>query len=251
MTDETEASEPYPEQLRRWAQALVAGRADDLGAALAEGSSPAHVTLFTESNRTKRDEKLRMQLDFVAGAFADFGNLLAAYLGEEPPAAGDPTADAARFLGWVERTCDPTPEQRDHVACQRARHAVEAEARRDRIGHLRFQELWSGTAGRADEIDRVPGLRVLLNPIRVWSRFTTPALVDDDVALPADVLFFAAGDAIRTAALEPHGRALVEELASCGPCTLDEWAGLSRHADREGLVDLCRDLAEMGLVAFD
>ncbi len=250
MTDRTETSEPYPEQLRRWARALAAGRADDLGTALADGSSPAHVKLFTESNRTKREEQLRMQLDFVAGALAGFEHLLGAYLGEEPPAAGDTTADAARFLGWVERTCNSPPEQRDHVACQRARHAVEAAAKRNRAGHLRFQELWSGAARLADEIDRAPGLRVHLNPIRVWSRFTTPALLDDDAALPADVLFFVARDTIRTAVLEAHGRILVEELASRGPCTLDQWAGLSRHADREGLVELCRDLAEMGLVAF-
>lgn len=251
MTGRTESSEPYSEQLRRWARALADGRADDLGAVLAEGSSPAHVKLFTESNRTKRGELLRMQLDFVAGAFPDFEDLLAAYFDEQPPAAGDTTADAARFLGWVERAGSPTPEQRDHVACQRARHAVEAEARKHRAGHLRFQELWSVAARRADEIDRVPGPRAHLNPIRVWSQFTTPALLDGDATLPADVLFFAAGEAIRTAVLEHQGRALVEELAWCGPRTLDEWAARSRHADREELVAVCRDLAEMGLVAFD
>ena len=96
-----------------------------------------------------------------------------------------------------------------------------------------------------------PGLRAHLNPVRAWSRFTTTTLLDDDATLPADVLFFAAGEEIRTAILESHGRALVEELASCGPRTLDEWAGRSQHADREELVSLYRDLAEMGLVAFE
>ena len=56
---------------------------------------------------------------------------------------------------------------------------------------------------------------------------------------------------IRTAVLDPHGRELVEELAARGPCTLDDWATQSQHADREELVTLYRDLAEMGLVAFE
>ena len=94
-------------------------------------------------------------------------------------------------------------------------------------------------------------MRASLNPVRAWSRFTTTALLDDDATLPADVLFFAARDEIRTAVLDLHGRELVEELAACGPCTLDDWAGRSQHADREELVTLCRDLAEMGLVAFE
>ena len=89
-----------------------------------------------------------------------------------------------------------------------------------------------------------------LNPSRAWSRFTTLALLDGDATLPADVLFFAAGETIRTAVLEPRGRALIEELAAWGSCALDEWAALSRHADRDELVAVCNDMAEMGLMAF-
>jgi hypothetical protein len=74
--------------------------------------------------------------------------------------------------------------------------------------------------------------------------------LDDDAALPADVLFFVAGEEIRTAVLDHHGRMLVEELASCGSCTLDEWLSASRSANRHELVALCRDLAEMGLIAI-
>lgn len=191
MTDRTEASEPYREQLRRLAQALAVGAADDLGAALAEGSTPAHVRLFTDGNRTKRHEALRAQLEFLAGAFADFDDRLAAYLRERAPVAFDAVLDdAGRFLDWVERVRDVTPEQRDHVACQRARQAVEAAARRDRAAHLYFQELWDAADRRATALDTDPGLRVHLNPIRAWSRFATAALLDADASPPADVLFF-------------------------------------------------------------
>lgn len=251
MTGRTGPDEAYREQLRRLARALAAGAADDLGPALAGGSTPAHVRLFTDGNRTKRHEALRAQLEFLAGAFADLDDRLEAYLRERPPVAFDAVLDdAGRFLDWVERSRDLTPEQRDHVACQRARQAVEAAARRDRAAHLHFQELWEATSRRLAAPDTDAGLRVHLNPIRAWSRFATGALLDADATPPADVLFFAVGTEIGTAVLEPTGRELVGELASGGSRTLDEWAVLSRHADREGLVELCRDLAEMGLVAF-
>ncbi|MBX9788104.1 MAG: hypothetical protein K2Y37_04255 [Pirellulales bacterium] len=251
MTDLTEPESPYAEQLRRYARALAAGRADDVSAALAEGSSPAHVMLFTEGNRAKRHEKLRAQLEFVAVAFTGFENLLAAYLRDRPPAASDTGAgDADRFLEWLGKTCGLTPEQHDYVACQRARHAVEAEAFRNRAGHVRFQELWATAQRRAAALDTDAGLRVHLNPIRAWSRFATAALLHTERVLPADVLFFAVGTEICTAVLEPKGRERIEELASYGPCTLNQWAGRTRHADGGELVELCRDLAEMGLVAF-
>ena len=252
MTDPSESELTYRDELRHWVPAL-AGFQPSTGVcdALAPGSSPIGLKLFAEGNLSKRREALRAQLEFVAEVFDDLDELVSAYVRSVPPVAYDVTAsDGERFLSWLERTGEQTPRQRDYVACQQARLAVEAAARADRPGHRRFQELWSLTPQLAAELDTAPTLRACLNPVRAWSRFTTTTLLDDDAALPADVLFFAAGEEIRTAVLDPHGRELVEELASCGPCTLDEWAGRSQHADREELVTLCRDLAEMGLVAF-
>lgn len=249
MTDRGAPDRAYREELRRWVPAL-AGVQPVNGVWDALASSPAGLKLFAEGNLSKRREKLRAQLAFVAEAFDGFEDLVSAYARTVPAPAYD-TADGEGFLAWLERAAEPTPRQRDYVACQRARLAVEAAARADRRGHIRFQALWSLAPQRAAELDTAPKLLIGLNPIHAWSRFLTPALLDDDTALPADVLFFAAGDAIHTAVLEPHGRALIEELASHTPCTLDEWAARSRHADREELVAICRDLSEMGLVAFD
>ena len=241
----------YGDQLCNWVRAFADAREDALTAALEDGSSPQQVRMFTESNFGKRREKLIRSLEFLDGAFDDLEDLVSIYLREVLLVAYDTTGDEGeRSLSWLGRARELTPSQQDYVACQLARLGVEAVARRDRRGHLRFQELWSVAAELAVEIERIPGLRIHLNPIRVWSRFTTPALLDDDAPLPADVVFFAARDTIRTAVLEADGRAMVEELASWGPCTLEEWAALSRHADREGIAALCRDLAEMGLVAF-
>ena len=251
MTRRIGSDETYHEQLSRWTQALATGRADDLATALAEGSTPAHVRLFSDGHHTKRHEAIRTQLEFVAGAFADFEDLLAAYLGERPSVAYDTvTEDAARFLEWIERSRDLTPEQNDHMACQRARHAVEAAARTNRAGRLRFQKLWAATDQRAGSLATDANVRVSLNPIRAWSRFATAALLDAEASLPADVLFFAVDTGISTAVLEPVGRELVGELACWEPCTLEHWTGLSQHAGREEIVELCRDLAQMGLMAF-
>ena len=253
MTDPSESDMAYRDELRRWVPALAGFQATTgVCDALAPGSSPLGLKLFAEGNLSKRREALRAQLEFVAEAFDDLEDLVSAYVRSVPPVAYDVTAsDGERFLSWLERTGELTPRQRDYVACQQARLAVEAAARADRRSHLRFQELWSLLPPLAAEWDVPPGVRASLNPIRAWSRFTTTALLDDDATLPADVLFFAAGEEIRTAVLDPHGRELIEELASRGPCTLDDWAGRSRYADREELVTLCRDLAEMGLVAFE
>lgn len=253
MTDPGEGDLAYRDELRRWAPALAGLRTPNgVGHALASGSSPAGLKLFADGNLGKRREKLLAQLEFVGEAFDDFEDLALAYIRTIPPAAYDTTAsDGERFLSWLERTVKLTPQQRDYIACQRGRLAVEAAARVNRRGHLRFQELWRLTSQRSAKLETARNLRVCLNPSRAWSRFLTAALLDDDATLPADVLFFAAGEAIRTAILESQGRALVEELAGHGPCTLKEWAALSRHADRTELVALCHELAEMGLVAFD
>lgn len=252
MTDRSEPDLTYQDELRRWVPALAGFQTmNGICDALAPGSSPVGLKLFAEGNVKKRREKLHAQLEFVAEAFNDLENLITAYVRSVPPAGYDTTAsDGQRFLSWLERTGALTPPQCDYVACQQARLAVEAAARAARSDHLRFQELWSLTPQRAAELDTAPGLLAYLNPVRAWSRFTTTALLDDDMTLPADVLFFAAGEEIRTAVMDHHGRALVEELALCGPCTLDDWAGRSGHADREELVALCRDLTEMGLMAF-
>ncbi len=248
MIGQTRQLDAYREQLTRLTRALTTTE---------EASVPADRALreqmkaFTEENFDKRQEKLQAQLAFVAEAFDELDDLLRGYVREVRSSAYDSVAtDADRFMGWLEGRHAPTPEQRDYLACQRARHAVEAAARRDRRAHVRFQELWSVAGRLAAELSDNPGLVVHLNPARAWSRFHTPVLLDEGNPLPADALFFAAGNDVRTAVLEPAGQALVRELADLGPCTLDEWAARGELADREELVALCQDLASMGLVAF-
>jgi hypothetical protein len=248
---QTRPSDTYSEQLARWAQALAAARHEAVHGALAEGSLPLQVQMFTAGNRAKRLEKLQKHLRFLVDAFNDLDQLLLAYCRESPLAAYFTlSTDGERFLEWLEGTHTLTPEQQDYVRCQRARHAVEDEGRRNRRGHLRFQELWSVADRLAAELDTNSGLLIHLNPIRAWSRFATRVLLDEESLPPADVLFFAVRNEISTAVLEPQARGLLGELASLSPCHLDDWARRSTLADQGELGEFCRDLAEMGLVAF-
>jgi hypothetical protein len=223
MRPPLESHDTYEAQVTHWARALAAGDVDALGPALAEGSSLRQVRLFVEGNFEKRHQLLKKYLEFVSAALEDLEELLWHYLDEVPLAALDTGfGDADRFLHWLQASAELTPAQEDVVRCQRARFAVEARASKNRSAHVRFQR----------------------------TRVTTTALVGDEAPLPADLLFFAVGTDVRTALLDGRGQALVRELASFGPWTLEAWAATTTLADRGGLLALCRDLAEMGLVAF-
>ena len=120
---------------------------------LEEGSSLANVRMFIESDRAARQQKLLAHLDFIVPAFDDFQGLLDTYARECPLAAYHSiAADAERWLGWVESRMDLSPEQRDYLACQRARLAVETVVRRIVPEHPlpgtpdRRETLWPGSA---------------------------------------------------------------------------------------------------------
>jgi hypothetical protein len=142
------------------------------------------------------------------------------------------------------------PEQQDYRTCQQVRQAVESEIRRNHGEHARFQDLWSAAYRREAELDTNPDLRVYLNPIRVWARLVTPVL-KGQADLPTEVLFFAAGDSIRAALLEPKARAFLAVLVWFSPCTVRQFWLLNQHSGRLEIVRFCRDLARTGLAAFD
>jgi len=257
MNPRIEKQETYREQLTRLAQSLAAAHNSDVFDNLAAGSTAARVKMFTDGNLDKRFEKLHRQVEFLDPAFANLEDLLGSFVKSIPLQAYDTGAsDGERFLQWLEQTENPLPEQRDYIACQRGRHAVEALARANRLAHVHFQELLSMSFALADELETNRKLKLCLNPIRVWSRFETAELLDESAVVPAEVVFFPVGGDIHTAVLEADGLERVRELSSLGPATLDDWLRLLEpfvgleNVGREQLIAISRDLAEIGLVAF-
>jgi hypothetical protein len=249
MTKQAAEQDAYRTQLRRWARALARGEVVHDG--LAPGTSAEQVWLFVEGNLDKRHDMLAKLLTFLAGAFDGFDDLLDKYIATVPLAAQfTGSGDADGFLAWLERRGGLAPEQHDLVACQRARFAILETARRDRRVHVRFQKRLARTERCMGRLESGAPVRLHLNPIRVWTRFTTRTLVDEETTLPADLVFFAVRDGIRTAVVEPAGWALLGELAASGPCTPDQWRARSAPARRTDLAAWARDLAEMGLLAL-
>ena len=251
MTTLTLNTSDYRDQIQRCAQAMSLGYAEDVRPFLADGIKVEWVKLFTDGNLDKRFEKVLDQVGLLKAAFDNLDALVTEYMHEVPLAAYDTgCSDGDRFLRWLSLTHVTTPEQQDHIACQLARHEVEHVARKNRLGHIRFQELRSMTARLTEDLPTNSKLRIHLNPVRVWAAFQTDVLLEENDAAPADVLFFANGQQIRASAFEADGKLFVETLASHGPFTLTDWRRLDRSTSRSDLIEFCLDAAEMGLVAF-
>jgi hypothetical protein len=225
---------------------LAAGRTEEVSAALAEGEAQ-DVARFLAQALGERRELLRQELAFVALAFDDFEALLGAYLRQVPQRAYDPEcSDRERFVRWLQEARPLTAKEHQFVAYRQAEHAVVAEARKRRAEHLAFQRAWRQVGAQLPRLTRDPALRIYLNPIRAWSRLALPGRA------AGDVLFFAAGDRVASAAPGPVERAFVQVLAR-GPCTLAASASADElgPVSREELASLCRGRAAEGLVAFE
>jgi hypothetical protein len=243
--------EAYRERIHRVTQSLVFGRHEALSTELRPGIRVDQVRLFTQGNFDKRFEKLQDACELLADGFTDLDDEIVAYVKEVPLSSYDTgSIDAERFLDWLSGRHDLTEEQEDCVTCLRSRHAVEFVALKQRLSHLRFQELLSLNGRLLPELERNHRLVVHLNPIHVWSRFTTRALLDEDDAVPATVIFFPVGSDIRTAVVEPEAEELLRVLEQAGVLRVKDLKRLWPRTEQTTLQELVRELAEMGLVAL-
>lgn len=241
----------YREQLRHYAQTMALGDPRGAAAGLKAGMPGERVLMFTDGNLYKRYEKLQTACEMLADGLEELDQHIEEYIKQVPLAAYDSgAADAERFLVWLNEHADLTDEQEDYVRCQRGRHAVEFVAVKQRLAHVRFQELLSMNERLLPELETNGRLTVHLNPIHVWSRFETKALLGDDDAAPATVLFFPVGQDIRTAVIEPDCEELIRLLEQQGVMRIKDLRKLYHGDGRLMLVPLLRDLAEMGMVAL-
>lgn len=245
------AIDEYRAQIVRCARSLAVAKNDAVAADLAGGMPLERVKMFTDGNLDKRFLKLKDQLELFEDEFEDLEELIVEYVKSVPLAAYDTgSSDSGHFMEWLCGTRELTPEQLDCVACQQSRIEVEEIAETNRLPHVRFQDLLSRADDLAPELGLNDNLWIHLNPIRVWATFYTNALVDEEDEVPARVLFFPVGNDIRTAILEPSAVALLRDLEALAPCRLDDVAAAASEFDQSEAVELCRDLAELGLVAF-
>ena len=145
----------------------------------------------------------------------------------------------------------PAEVQRDRLALRRTRQYVNRLMQWNRAAHLMFQTRRAAMNGR-DLSATNSHARICINPIRVWTRLFTPALLDqlrNSSAAPASVVVYADGESIAAAALDLEQQAVLNELTDYQPCTLAQWAAVSHAADRAELADRCNLLVELGLAA--
>ena len=244
--------ETYRQQLDRLARAMASPNCEKVVAPdLPRGDRLDRVKMFVDGNLDKRLDKLRTELEFVAGAFKDFEDIVVEYIRYQPLAAMATSAtDSDEFLKWLTSARQLSPSQQDYIACFTAQQTVERLGAKQRLAHIRFHDMWTLTSQMVPELDNNVLLQVYINPIRTWTRFFTSELLDEEASPPADVVVFAVGTEIATAVLEMEGIALLNELAHIEPCSLATWSALSKHSDRDGILTMTRELAELGLVAL-
>ena len=245
------AVDEYRAQITACARSLSVAHVADVTGYLAAGNTSEMVKMFTDGNLDKRFLKLKDHLELLNGGFPEMEDLIAAYVKTIPLAAYDTgSSDAEHFLEWLQRSRSLTPEQIDLITCQRARRAVEELAAANRLQHLRFQDFAVLRERLLPEWGARPELRIELNPVRVWATFSTPVLLGEGDEPPATVIFFPVENDIHTAVLEPQAQSLIQDLEARGPSRLDDLASDCLPDVREEIIELCRDLVELGLAAL-
>jgi hypothetical protein len=265
MKPDPDTTAEYKDQIVHCARALAVAKNDAVHESLAPGMRPLQVEMFTAGNLDKRFQKLQDQMELVAGGFDadEFKDRIVRYVRSVPLAAYDTgDSDGERFLQWILETAQLSAVQRDLIACQQGRYAVETIARGHRMAHVHFQELRSlserlslkaqvampNAESPAAPHSGTPQLH--LNPIHVWGRFETNELLGEEDVVPATVMFFPVGKEIRTAVLEADAMDVVRVLETLGPACFDDLRRRLPSAEADALAATCGDLTDIGLAAI-
>ena len=246
----------YADQLRHIAHSLAVGKNDQVTNVISERDTLEKVYLFTSGNLEKRFDKLMDEAELLEDELENLEDLIVKYVREQPLQAYDTgTSDVANFMKWLGQQIDLTPEQRDLTVVLRSRTATEEVGRRNRMAHVRFQELRSLVEELAAELGINQSLRIRLNPVRLWAVFESTLFLDEEEAPTGgvEVLFYALGNEVRTAVLEPEARAVMRTLSECEPCPLEELherVDLTAGVAKDELQEILLDSADAGLIAF-
>jgi len=246
----------YASQLRHIVQALAIGKNDLVSGDIAKRDSVEQVKMFTSGNLEKRFDKLKDQLELLEEEIDDLDTLVEDYVMSEPLQAYDTgSSDTSNFMKWLGQQIDLTTEQRDLTVVIRSRNATEEVGRRNRMAHIRFQELRSLVDELAAELGTNANLTIRLNPVRLWAVFESSMFLeeDEDASGEVEVLFYAYENEVRTAMLEPDARSVLRTLGECHPCSLEELherVDLATGLQLDEVQEILLDSAETGIVAF-
>jgi hypothetical protein len=153
-----------------------------------------------------------------------------------------------KALRGLDRCCRLIPSHQGVVDAERIllrlQRLVETRFQR----HQRFQQLRETMNLDSFSCHRC-SLR--LNPISQWIRAAGTREARQEQFLSGSVLYFLYCEEVYGLRMNLEGQVLINELADYQPCTVAQWARLTSLASEEQLERLVRQLAEMGLVAWD
>jgi hypothetical protein len=198
-----------------------------------------------------RLESLRSSCESLVEGLGPLDLPMREYMSEVPLAAYESEhEDADRFLDWLAGHDDVGGEQRDFIARQRGRNAVDRVVLRRRLAHLRFQEMLSFNDSLPADLNSRSKQVAHLNPIHVWARYESHAVVSEATTLPATVVFFPTGEGVVSQIVDSDMIDVLRRLEHYGPMSVRELARAAARPQRDDLVAKIRDLAEAGLLAL-
>lgn len=210
---------------------------------------PVRIQSVSQHDMANRYSSLKHACQLLLGEFDELDFLMDLYLEEVPLSRRTALTDAENFLEWLTLRVDLTDEQRDAVVCQQSRHSVEFVAVKQRLAHARFQELLSNNQRLATELGSNRTISVHFNPAHIWATLETRVFLDDEATIPATVLFFAVGDAVEGAVIEADLIPLLQQLKK-GAARVNQLTGALAHYTRQDLLDILRELAQLGIIAL-
>jgi hypothetical protein len=160
-----------------------------------------------------------------------------------------PAEDAERFLDWL---ADSSPQFRDEcslVAMREEWAPSERAALCQRLAHARFQRRWRAGLSRLPQLSPRSRLIATLNPIHVWATLAESRPEEEADATPIDVLFFPAGEEIRSVRLGFDAATLLRRLEPRGRTVRQLVRSVPDLSPAEGL-ELLRDLCQAGAIAI-
>ncbi len=202
------------------------------------------------SMKSQRLNELKNACALLADGLSGFDDLIEKYVRVEKRNRRDtPSRDCERFLEWIETEVHLTDQQRDMIVNQQSRHAVEFVALKQRIAHLRYEEILSNSQPFNKQSAQHLGQFVHMNPVHVWATFDTHTFIEDESPVPATVLFYPASGSVQTAVIDKQSEQIIRELEQ-GPQKLRTLLKQTPKEERETFLEAIQRLVSLKILAL-